>query len=444
MKLNFLLVGIAVLAISSVATAQETIIPTPEQFQFVPEPNAPASLAFTGDAHYDSATGEYVLAVDRFLSNQNIRAFMKGDFQFCANKYTVSYEAFNGSRLTGGGDIRAGVYYGSNISDPQVIAEIDTFEDGYPCKTCTKLPWSAWEPNNNHIAIESAISNLGGGTNSLLTSPFKLISGDWQKVEIHYNHGDVAMNLDSGANSIRLRGKAEYRANTPAYLAISASTRMAWTNAANLLKIRNIKIEVLESCASSKTAIEALAELDTENVLNSCPISSEALGIISDGLSAYRSTGLINSSTHEEALNLLSNKLNFCNGSSVCKADLTSQLDAEYQKGFQAGVGSIDQDAIRKEGFDSGVASVPVDTIKSGAYNQGFDAGKNSVQCPVDSGNKEKEDKNKKVTVCHYAANGKGNTISISQNAVQAHLKHGDSLGECPKVEERSKEKSKK
>ena len=44
---------------------------------------------------------------------------------------------------------------------------------------------------------------------------------------------------------------------------------------------------------------------------------------------------------------------------------------------------------------------------------------------------------------CH-GANGKGNTISISQNAVQSHLKHGDVLGECPKIEEKSKDKSKK
>ena len=50
----------------------------------------------------------------------------------------------------------------------------------------------------------------------------------------------------------------------------------------------------------------------------------------------------------------------------------------------------------------------------------------------------------KKITICHFTTNGKGNTISISESAWQAHQKHGDILGECPKAEEKSKDKSKK
>ena len=47
---------------------------------------------------------------------------------------------------------------------------------------------------------------------------------------------------------------------------------------------------------------------------------------------------------------------------------------------------------------------------------------------PTDDDNKDdNEDDNEKVTVCHKGKN----TISISENALSAHLKHGDSVGEC-------------
>jgi hypothetical protein len=37
-----------------------------------------------------------------------------------------------------------------------------------------------------------------------------------------------------------------------------------------------------------------------------------------------------------------------------------------------------------------------------------------------------------RVTVCHRTGNGNSHTISISCNALQAHLNHGDTLGPCP------------
>lgn len=39
--------------------------------------------------------------------------------------------------------------------------------------------------------------------------------------------------------------------------------------------------------------------------------------------------------------------------------------------------------------------------------------------------------KTNKVTICHVLGNGKTKTIEVDENAVQAHLNHGDSLGAC-------------
>lgn len=46
-----------------------------------------------------------------------------------------------------------------------------------------------------------------------------------------------------------------------------------------------------------------------------------------------------------------------------------------------------------------------------------------------DTGN---EDDDGKEFVCHESKKGKFKTLNISINAVQAHLDHGDTLGECP------------
>tara|TARA_R110000822_G_scaffold227017_1_gene359688 strand:- start:64856 stop:65470 length:615 start_codon:yes stop_codon:yes gene_type:complete len=43
-----------------------------------------------------------------------------------------------------------------------------------------------------------------------------------------------------------------------------------------------------------------------------------------------------------------------------------------------------------------------------------------------DNDDDDDDDNNNKVTLCHN-----NNTLSVNSNAVQAHLNHGDSLGEC-------------
>jgi hypothetical protein len=48
-----------------------------------------------------------------------------------------------------------------------------------------------------------------------------------------------------------------------------------------------------------------------------------------------------------------------------------------------------------------------------------------------------------KATICHKAGpHGKRVTIRVSQNAVPAHLRHGDTMGPCPATAQKSKAKS--
>ena len=54
---------------------------------------------------------------------------------------------------------------------------------------------------------------------------------------------------------------------------------------------------------------------------------------------------------------------------------------------------------------------------------------KDKNNCPPDNG-----DKNKKVEICHRPPGNPDNahTIRVSENALQAHLDHGDTKGPCP------------
>jgi hypothetical protein len=48
-----------------------------------------------------------------------------------------------------------------------------------------------------------------------------------------------------------------------------------------------------------------------------------------------------------------------------------------------------------------------------------------------------------KVTICHKAGpHGKRVPITVSRNAVPAHLRHGDTMGPCPATAQKSKAKS--
>jgi|SRR5918998_435598 hypothetical protein len=63
------------------------------------------------------------------------------------------------------------------------------------------------------------------------------------------------------------------------------------------------------------------------------------------------------------------------------------------------------------------------------AYAAGSCDPRYDKNCPPDNGNN-----NRKVTICHIPPGNPDNahTIRVSENAVDAHLAHGDTLGKCP------------
>jgi hypothetical protein len=46
----------------------------------------------------------------------------------------------------------------------------------------------------------------------------------------------------------------------------------------------------------------------------------------------------------------------------------------------------------------------------------------------------DEDDDYRRVAICHGTGNGEYHTIYVSQNAVQAHLNHGDYLGPCTEI----------
>jgi hypothetical protein len=57
-----------------------------------------------------------------------------------------------------------------------------------------------------------------------------------------------------------------------------------------------------------------------------------------------------------------------------------------------------------------------------------------AAQSPAGTASSAKQYEPKKQTICHRTGSKKNpfRTIRVSQNAVKAHLRHGDALGPCP------------
>ncbi len=90
---------------------------------------------------------------------------------------------------------------------------------------------------------------------------------------------------------------------------------------------------------------------------------------------------------------------------------------------------SADRDNDYKKSYDK-----KWDNVKAGSGDHNS-LDKSAHKWKEDSKWKEKDEdnKNKKITICHYTSseNNPYQTISVSKNALKAHLKHGDSIGPC-------------
>jgi hypothetical protein len=58
----------------------------------------------------------------------------------------------------------------------------------------------------------------------------------------------------------------------------------------------------------------------------------------------------------------------------------------------------------------------------------------NTIIPPGDDDDDDDDDDHNRVAICHREGNGSYHTIYVSQNAVQAHLNHGDYLGPCTEI----------
>jgi hypothetical protein len=56
------------------------------------------------------------------------------------------------------------------------------------------------------------------------------------------------------------------------------------------------------------------------------------------------------------------------------------------------------------------------------------------VVIPPGDDDEDDEDDSNKVAICHCTGNGNCHTIYVAQQAVQAHLNHGDYLGPCTEI----------
>ncbi len=106
------------------------------------------------------------------------------------------------------------------------------------------------------------------------------------------------------------------------------------------------------------------------------------------------------------------------------------QLSASVQGASNATYEWIDEDGV----VFSTSASPEVSPTYSQVYSvkvtstTGCEAFDSIEVCVVDVRVPRKK---KKVFICHHTGNGRHKTLSVSRNAVPAHLRHGDSLGSC-------------
>ena len=119
----------------------------------------------------------------------------------------------------------------------------------------------------------------------------------------------------------------------------------------------------------------------------------------------------------------------------------TTQLnsDLHYLNGLSIGVAFADDDDDDEDEDDDNSKDKKekkVDDKKSDVakHDEHEDDDKDDDDDDDEEGDEDDDDKKDKITICHIPPGNPGNahTIKVSGNAKNAHLAHGDTLGECP------------
>lgn len=247
--------------------------------------------------------------------------------------------------------------------------------------------------------------------------PFRMKGNGWFTVQLH-NVGDLIKLsvIKDGLVVLEKEGLASPAAGKEHQVSI-----LAWTGvAASEQQVRNVSLEIIEpdDCRLPLTDNQLAEELASACGVSTTSCNEECYLATMQPLLA---NGKITDAQIQSMLLECS--------AQTCEAEQPEPVDLESirHQAFAEGVASVNLstacEPIRQQAYAAGVASVNLSGEKQKSYNEGYEAGKKEGQ---------------KVTICHKEKKkGNGvykttqNTLTVSINALSAHLAHGDSIGAC-------------
>lgn len=372
-------------------------------------------------------SSEFILMGNSYLNNSEIVLTNDTNWQdgriqtkqtICAKEYKFSYDAFVGD-LNADKNGGAGVVFYEIRSDDN--SWLNVFEFNIQDRA--------------RISRFNTIEMLGTAPITFAVPAFTLAGNGWNHVVFHGNEnvGDAVVSNAKGVVSVA-NGRP-YKQGVPIYHQF-----LGWTGTAhNLQKVKNFKIEIIrpDNCTGlpSLTLDEAKQQITASCGSNECSSYATFLTCAVNFLDTLKSKNSITVDTYNSLLTEYQAKANYCDGVGECSSELEKAKQDAYARGFTEGIASIDIEAIKSDaraegyesGFSDGVASVDVQSIKNEAYQTGKDAGyQEGYSAGYNAGLSVD-----KVTICHKQPKKNPVTITVSRNALKAHLAHGDSIGKC-------------
>lgn len=331
------------------SVAQETILPHS------------TDLTLSGTATYLAETKEYRLTSDNYW--QEGRVDTKS---ICAKEFKVSYDVFVGDRnanLNGGAGV---IFYelNANTKDWMNVVELNIQDRARVA---------------NYNSLELVRFGNGPAVFTTVPVPFMMGGAGYMHVEYTMNEGVTNALLTSDLGSVSVAGKGDYAPSTPLQFRF-----FAWTGTArNLQKIKNIEIDIIrpDNCSGqpSLSLEQTKEQVSAACGSDACSAFETFFSCASELLDEFKASGIIDLAIHSSVLAEHENKMNYCLGKGECEADRTTIEKTAFEKGFNAGVLSIDQNALKSEAFAKGVQSIDVEAIKAAAYKDGLDVGVASV-----------------------------------------------------------------